>query len=129
MNKNVPANGLIEEIESNKQNFYFLDFQTTMQTLYYEWNPFYTLPEEYFQNSLYFASIMTNYPECIKTLSRYHAEQPLKALANDNVYLVDSDTRTLQWKITYLQEHYYPDARAELYKEIDGYQIWKIYTE
>lgn len=129
VNKNVPANGLIEEIEANRQNFYFLDFQTTMQTLYYEWNPFYTLPEEYFQNSLYFASIMTNYPECIEILSGYHAEQPLKALANENVYLVDSDTRTLQWKITYLQEHYYPDARAELYKEIDGYQIWKVYTE
>ena len=89
VNKNVPANGLIEEIEANRQNFYFLDFQTTMQTLYYEWNPFYTLPEEYFQNSLYFASIMTNYPECIEILSGYHAEQPLKALANENVYLVD----------------------------------------
>ena len=45
----------------------------------------------------------------------------------EGVYLIDSKSKTLDLKIAFLQEHYYPEARAELYKEINGYQIWKIY--
>ena len=54
-------------------------------------------------------------------------ELNLKQLADKDVYLVDNYYVDL--KINYLREHYYPEARAELQKEIDGYQIWKIYTE
>ena len=59
-------------------------------------------------------------------MEKYGITQPLKELVNDNVYLVDTDTRTLDNKIKFIQEHYYPDMYVELYKEIDGYQIWKI---
>lgn len=126
VNKGKPENGLIREIETHKENLYFLDFHTTMQTLYYEWNPFRALPTGYFDNALYFASVMTNFPEERACMERYGITQPLKELVNDNVYLVDTDAKTLDNKIKFIQEHYYPDAYAELYKEIDGYQIWKI---
>lgn len=126
VNKGKPENGLIREMETHKENLYFLDFHTTMQTLYYEWNPFQALPTGYFDNTLYFASVMTNFPEERVCMERYGITQPLKELVNDNVYLVDTDTRTLDNKIKFIQEHYYPDAYAELYREIDGYQIWKI---
>lgn len=126
VNKEKPENGLIRELETHKENIYFLDFQTTMQTLYYEWNPFQALPTGYFDNALYFASVMTNFPEECACMEKYGITQPLKELVNDNVYLVDTDTRTLDNKIKFIQEHYYPDMYAELYKEIDGYQIWKI---
>ena len=126
VNKEKPENRLIRELETHKENIYFLDFQTTMQTLYYEWNPFQALPTGYFDNVLYFASVMTNFPEERACMEKYGITQPLKELVNDNVYLVDTDTRTLDNKIKFIQEHYYPDMYVELYKEIDGYQIWKI---
>ena len=104
-----------------------MDFQTTIQVLYYDWNPFYTLPENFYDNVLYFAGITTNFPDCNKILKERGVEDPLKDLVQEGVYLIDSDYRTLDFKIKFLQEHYYPKARAELYKEINGYQIWKIY--
>lgn len=128
-NKGAKSIGILNEIEQHKDKLYLLDFQTTMQVLYYEWNPFNALPKGAFNNMLYFAGITTNFPECNQILRNYKAEQPLKALVQENVYLVDSDERTLDQKVKYLQEHYYPKARAEIYKEIDGYQIWKLYKE
>jgi len=127
VNKGNKSENLLNEIETHKENLYLLDFQTTMQVLYYEWNPYKTLPEGYFDNSVYLASVMTNFPACNNILENYHAKQPLKALVNDNVYLIDTEWRTLNQKVQFLQEHYYPNVRAELYKEIDGYQIWKFY--
>lgn len=121
-----PENGLIKEIEENKNNFYFLDFQTTVQTLYYEWNPFQNIEENFYENVLYFGGIMMEFPDYNSVLEKKGLQNPMKSLVKDNVYLVDSDEKTLQYKIIYLREHYYPDAKAELYKTIDGYQIWKI---
>ena len=54
-------------------------------------------------------------------------EIPLKQLVNKDVYLIDN--YYVELKVNYLREHYFPEARAELYKEIDGYQIWKIFEE
>lgn len=127
VNKGEKSDDLIKEINDHKENFYFMDFQTTIQVLYYDWNPFYTLPENFYDNVLYFAGITTNFPDCNKILKERGVEDPLKDLVQEGVYLIDSDYRTLDFKIKFLQEHYYPKARAELYKEINGYQIWKIY--
>ena len=49
----------------------------------------------------------------------------MPSLVEEGVYLVDN-SYGVEMKLNYLREHYYPDARAELYKEIDGYQIWKV---
>lgn len=127
VNKDKPSNGLLNEIETNKQNFYFLDFNTTIQTLYFEWPPYRALPINYFNNVLYFAGVTSNFPDTIESLEKYNVSNPLKSLVNENVYLVDNET--LEIKLNYLKEHYYPNARAELYKETDGYLIWKIYEK
>ena len=126
VSKNKPENGLIKEIEANKDNFYFLDFQTTVQTLYYEWDSFQAVSENFYQNVAYFAGVMTEFPDYNSVLKKNNVDNPMKSLVEDNVYLVDSDEKTLQYKVEYLREHYYPDASAELYKTVDGYQIWKI---
>lgn len=129
VNKDKPENALLKEIESHKENFYFLDFQTTIQTLYYEWSPFQALPVKYFDNTAYFASILTNFPDAVSTLERYQITQPLPDLVKENVYLVDTDYRTLESKIQYLREHYYPNATVELHKTVSNYQIWKVYVD
>lgn len=127
VNKGKPVNGLLEEFSSNKDNFYFMDFETTIQVLYYEWCPWESMEIGEYDNFLYLAGITTNYPDVVNILDRKGLSNPLKSLVDSNVYLVDN--YQLGTKLTYLQEHYYPNARAELYKEIDGYQIWKLYKE
>lgn len=126
VSKNRPENELIKEIKENDNKFYFLDFQTTVQTLYFEWDPFATLPESLYKNTLYFAGVMMEFPDYNRILEQKGLENPMKGLVEEDVYIVDSDQKTLQYKINYLREHYFPHAQAELYKEIDGYQIWKL---
>ena len=124
--KDIPQNGLIEEMINNKQNFYFLDFGTTIQTLYFDTSPWQALPKNYYENFMYLSGITSNFPDTIEVLNKYGLDNPLKNLVNDNVYLVDNEN--LGIKLNYIREHYYSDAQAYLYKEIDGYQIWKLYT-
>lgn len=127
VSKEVPPNSLLDEIVNNKDNFYFLDFQTTIQTLYYEWNPFFNLPVGYFDNFAYFGGVTTNFPDVTDNLEEHNVENPMLSLLENNVYLVDNCT--LMVKLNYIREHYYPEAKAELYKEEAGYQIWKLYKE
>ena len=127
VNKDRPTNLLLEEIEENPQNFYFLDFNTTIQNLYFEWAPWEALPAGTFDNFEYLGGVITNFPDIVDNLEEKGVENPLKSLVENNVYLVDSTN--IDSKVVYLQEHYYPNARAELYKDIGGYQIWKIYEE
>lgn len=127
VNKGKPQNGLLNEIENNKDHFYFLDFGTTIQTLYYEWKPWENLQIGYFDNSSYLAGITTNFPDTNVMLKKRGLQNPLKSLVNDNVYLIDN--RNVELKLSYLREHYYSGAKVELYKEVDGYKIWKFYKE
>lgn len=127
INTKERKNGLLEEIESHQENMYFFDFTTAIQSLYYEWNPFENVPKGYNSNALYLGGIMTNLPCVDWILEERGIESPIQSLVQEHVYLVDNSL--LQIKLDYLRQHYYPNAWAELYKEIDGYQIWKIYAE
>lgn len=127
VNRLKPENGLLKEIEKNPQNFYFLDFNTTIQTLYFEWCPWEALPTGYYNNVLYLGGITTNFPDVNRILKERGYSNQLESLIAENVYLVDN--KSVDLKVDFLREHYYPEAKAELYKEIDGYQIWKVYEK
>lgn len=129
VNKGKKSENLLREVRENEENFYFLDFETTIQILYYDWNPFLSLPEGFYDNTLYFAGIMTNFPDYNKVLKENEIESPFKDLVKEQIYIVDSDSQTLNAKVDFLREHYYPEAYAKLYKIVDGYQIWKIYEK
>jgi len=126
VNKGKRCAGLLAEL-GNKNHFYFGDFTTTIQVLYFEWSPWKALPPGYFDNYAYLGGVTTNFPDVKETLERWDISVPLRDLVNDDVYLIDNVH--VELKLQYLREHYYPDARAELYKEVDGYQIWKFYKE
>ena len=79
----------------------------------------------YYDNFLYLGGVTTNFPETNSILKKKGYSNPLKSLVEENVYLIDNNGIDL--KVNFLREHYYPNARAELYKEVDGYQIWKFY--
>ena len=126
VNRGKGSTNLLAEL-GNKENFYFGDFTTTIQTLYFEWSPWEALPVGYFDNYAYLGGVTTNFPDVEDTLEQWDVSVPLRDLVNDNVYLIDNVH--VEMKLQYIREHYYPDAKAELYKEIDGYQIWKFYKE
>lgn len=127
VNKNVPENNLLAEFETNPENYYFMDFNTTIQTLYFEYLPWKALPIGYFSNFSYLSGVTSNFPDCTRQLEERKVSNPMRSLVKENVYLVDN--HNLEIKLNYLREHYYPNARAELYKSLDGYQVWKIYEE
>ncbi|WP_122642508.1 glycosyltransferase family protein [Luxibacter massiliensis] len=127
VNKNKPADNLFKEMKKHKGNFYFLDFSTTIQTLFYEWSPWESLPVGYYDNFIYLAGITTNFPDIGNLLQKNDLADPLPQLVKENVYVVDNCNIDL--KLNYLKEHYYPDARAECVDKIDGYEIWKFYEK
>ena len=121
------TNALITEIQSHQENFYLLDFGTTIQSLYYEWSPFQNLPIGYYNNNIYLAGVTSEFPSVNYILENRGIENPLKDLVKENVYLVDN--YNTQLILSYIQEHYYPNVKVDLYKEAGGYQIWKFYLE
>lgn len=127
VNKKKPENLLLEEIAENQENFYFLDFNTTIQTLYFEYSPWKALPVGYYDNHMYLSGVTINFPDIVHKLEEKELSLPLPYLVNEHVYLVDNNS--LEMKLNFLREHYYPEARAELYKELGGYKIWKIYEK
>lgn len=127
VNKDKPECSLIHEIEHHKENFYFLDFGTTIQTLYYEWSPFENVSPRFYENCQYFSGITSKFPGMEEIPKEYGIDNYFKSLVEDNVYIVDNVN--IEERLRYLQEHYYPEARAELYKSAGGYQIWKVLLE
>ena len=125
-NRDIHPN-LLNEINDNPQNFYYLDFATTIQTVYYDYHPLFTLPKNYYKNSLYFCGVTNFHPEITKVLKANNKENMALSLVDDNTYFVDNVNYEI--KLNYIREHYYPEARIELIKELDGYKIWKIYKK
>lgn len=116
---------LRQEVETNLDNFYFFDFNTAIQTLYLASNPWENEAQNVWRNSSYLGSVTVKFPDELKLLKTENVENPLKSLVNDDIYLIDNFY--YEETLKYLQEHYYPEARIELYKTIDGFQIWKFY--
>lgn len=126
INKIDVRSSILDEIHKSEDKFYFLDFSTTIQTLYYEWNPWKSLEGEY-RNYLYLAGVTSNFPDMVELCENKNITNPLKSLVDEDVYLIDNNN--VELKVNYLREHYFPEVRAKLYKKIDGYQIWKLYRE
>lgn len=119
--------GLVAEMELHSDCFYFLEFESTIQSLYYDWNAFESLGINYYQNYMYLSGVATYFPDTIALLAVNNLENPYQSLVKEHVYLVDNSMH--EHILTYLQEHYYPNARIEWVKNVEGYNIWKFYKE
>ena len=104
-----------------------MDFNTTIQTLYFQYSPWKTLPKQYYKNKVYMTGITSGYPEVVKILEKNDISNPMESLVEKDVYVIDN--LYIDAKLEYIKKHYYPNARVVLYKEIDGYKIWKFYKE
>jgi len=65
------------------------------------------------------SGVTSNFLDYVNCLEEKELENLLKSMVKGNVYLVDN--QNFEIKLNYLREHYYSDARAELYKILGGY--------
>lgn len=110
-------------VQEHPENLYLLDFNTTIQTLYYDFSPFESLEKGVFGNMVYLGGVTVNHPVIQETLAKWRIEDALPGLLKENVYFV-SNTTSAQ-VLQYLREHYDKGATVKLWKTIDGYEIWK----
>ena len=125
-NENAFA-GLQQEILGHPDNFYFLNFSTMVQISYFPYNPFKINEWEEMKNSSYLCGVTVEFPDIKDRMKNYGVENPLQSLTDENVYLIDNYYQ--EEVFTYIKEHFYPNARMELYDNIDGFQIWKFYSK
>ena len=116
----------LAEVNDHPENLYLLDFNTTIQSLYYNFSPLSPVEKDVFDNMIYLGGVTVNHPVTGDFLEKWNIQEPLPGLLKERVYLVSNGNSGLF--LAYLQEHYSKDATVELVKELDGYQIWK-YTE
>lgn len=124
VNKTDLTDGLIDEINQHQNNTYLLDFNTTIQSLYYDWSVFESLGIGYYKNFCYLSGVAMNFPDVNHSLQNMGIENPIKDLVKENVYLVDNINSKII--LNYLKEHYYPDAKIKWVKNVEGYDIWKL---
>ena len=123
-----PFANIVNRMESDSDHFYYVDFFTGIQSLYFAYDPWIRPQQGLFSDSYaYFGSVALHHPGEQAALAKNGADpdSPYKSLTNDNIYLVDSEYPNV--KLAFIRRYYYPDAQMELVDELDEMKIWKIY--
>ncbi len=113
----------IQTLKSNPDNLYVLDFNTCIQTFYYDFKVFQSSRNYFPQNAVYFAGVTEYHPSVGKHLSEIGCDNLMKTLLNENVYFVSNDSYKIV--LQFFHEHGKENVQLEACGEIDGYQIWK----
>lgn len=113
----------LKEVREHPENLYLLDFNTTIQSLYFDFSPFYSFPQGALGNMIYLGGVTVNHPVIAEALAKWGIGDALPGLLKEHVYFVSNTTG--EQVLAYLREHYDPDVRMTLYKELDGYKIWE----
>ena len=119
---------LIKYIENDTEHFYFIDSYTTIQEIYFNYDPWIRPEEGLFKNKyLYLGAVTMHHPGEVYALKSngFDPYNPLKHLADGNVYFVDNLGYDI--KLDYIRRYYCPNAEIERVCEIDGLIIWNIY--
>jgi hypothetical protein len=115
-------------VKEDEEHFYLFDFNTTIQTTFYTYNPWIRVPAyEWRDGYSYLGGVTTMYPSQIDALScnGINPDNPYESIINENVYVVDNGDINI--KLEYLHKYYYPDAQVELVDTVDGFKIWNFY--
>ena len=123
-----PEPDLVSYIENDKDNYYYVDFTSGIQTLYYNYDPWIRPEQGLFLKYGYFGSVVIHHPGEKSALASVGADpdNPYRSLLNDNIYVVDRFYPEV--KLIYLRKYYNPNARAKVVKEINGLKIIKYYV-
>ena len=115
---------LINEFENHPENLYFLEFQTMIQSYYLNFSPMKALNPGQFRNAIYISGVDTNHSTWKNILEEYNISNPAKALLRDNVYFVDN--KNIENILLLLNEQSDKKIKKVLYKEVNGFKIWKL---
>lgn len=119
---------LIEIMENDTEHYYYVDFPSGIQTLYYNYSPWIRPEQGLFRDSYgYFGSVVMHHPGEMDSLAANGCDpnNPYKSLVNDNVLSVDN--LFYEYKLAYIRKYYYPDAELELIGTVDGFMVWNYY--
>ena len=117
----------LEEVKKEKDNVYLMEFPTCIQTFYYDFrisdSPVVVFPE----NVVYLGGVTAYHPTMNRLLDNRNYESWLDSLLEDNVFFVGNKMQDCL--LVYFREHGYAEVSCELYKELDGYKIWKYHKD
>ena len=114
----------INTVKEHPENLYILDFFTTIQTLYYDIPPYISAASAFPKNALYLSGVTVNHPGVDEYIHSLGYRDPLAALLEKNVYLVDNGTQDLI--VIFFREHGHPNAELIENAGLSGYNIWTI---
>ena len=115
---------ILREMEENPGQLYILDFNTTIQSLYYDFGVFQSSSVTFPKNALYLAGVTQYHPSVQKYVSALGYDNLMDAMLDENVYFVSNDS----WKLVlqFYREHGRENIRILPYGELDGFQVWKF---
>ncbi len=126
--KRKPTPNLVDYIENDSEHYYYLDFATCIQSIYYDYDPWIRPDEGLFcDNYAYFGGCTMHHPGEAYALEAngIDPENPFKSLTDENVYIVDDWAYVL--RLAYIRKYYDKTACARLVNVIDGHMIWNYY--
>ena len=116
----------LEEVRSHPENLYLMDFGTSIQSYYYDFDPLFPLESGSFSNTIYLGGVTVNHPSVDRALAEWGLEEALPGLLKENVYLVSNNTQ--DQILEYLRTFYDSSASAVREGEYDGYTVWSFRT-
>ena len=123
-NKENNQHNLFNEIIGHRDNIYLLGFQTTVQSIYLNYNILDIVEPNIFTNSLFLSGADTKHPTVVKILENQNVEDTFALLNHENVYLIEN--YYIDEIISFINQRSDTKKKKVFIKEIDGYQIWKI---
>ena len=126
--KRKPSADLTEYMENDLDHYYIVDFDTGIQSFYFNYDPW-IRPEQglFSDHYAYFGGCTMRHPGEIYALESNGCDpyNPFGNLTKENVLLVDN--WGYEYKLAYIRRYYCPEAEIEQVAEIDGYLIWNVY--
>ncbi len=126
--KRKPSANLTEYMENDPDHYYIVDFDTGIQSFYFNYDPW-IRPEQglFSDHYAYFGGCTMRHPGEIYALKSNGCDpyNPFGNLTKENVLLVDN--WGYEYKLAYIRRYYCPEAEIEPVAEIDGYLIWNVY--
>ena len=113
----------LQTLREHPDDFYVLDFNTAIQTLYYDFSVFESSRSCFPRNAVFLAGVTEYHPSVQNYLSALGYDDLMEALLEDDVYFVSNGSEDLIMQ--FYQEHYEKNVQLISCGEIDGYQIWK----
>lgn len=116
--------GILQEMQQHPNRIYYLGFQTTIQTMYLNYDPRFVMEPNMFNNAIYLAGVDSFHPSRMQWLQEHKLKGTMEELLDKDVYLIENIYQ--EEMLNFIKEHYDATARLTQYAVIDGYQIWKI---